>query len=64
MNGGMTTTIAINVKTRDMLKEIGKKGETYDEVIRKALKIAKRELFFERQDKILKSEEFVPLDEL
>ena len=64
MNGGTTTTIAINVKTRDMLKEIGKKGETYDELIKKALEIAKRELFFERQDKILKSEEFVPLDEL
>jgi len=35
------TTIQISRATRDELKELGKKGETYDEIIRKLLKLAK-----------------------
>ena len=31
------TTIPIKKETRDMLKEMGKKGETYDEIIRRLL---------------------------
>lgn len=61
---GVTTTIAVSEETRDMLKKFGEKGETYDEIIRKAFEIAKMELFFDRQDAILKKGEFVPLDEL
>ena len=60
----MTTTIAIQEKTRDLLKQMGKKGETYDDIIQKAIEVARKEFFFERQDKILKSEEFVPLEEI
>ena len=29
----MTTTIAVSIETRDMLKKIGNKGETYDDII-------------------------------
>jgi len=29
------TTIAISVSVREKLKELGKKGETYDEIIRR-----------------------------
>jgi hypothetical protein len=32
------TTIQITEETRDELKECGKKGETYDDIIRKLLK--------------------------
>jgi len=32
------TTIQITEETRDELKERGKKGETYDDIIRKLLK--------------------------
>jgi len=60
----VTTTIAIQEKTRDLLKQMGKKGETYDDIIQKAIEVARKEFFFERQDKILKSEEFVPLEEI
>ena len=35
------TTIQISRETREELKELGKKGETYDEIIRKLLKTAK-----------------------
>jgi len=31
------TTIAISKETRDQLKELGKKGETYDEILRKLI---------------------------
>lgn len=31
------TTIQIKKETREMLKEIGKKGETYDEIIRRLI---------------------------
>jgi len=32
------TTIEVSKETRDQLKDIGKKGETYDQIIRKLLK--------------------------
>lgn len=37
----MGTTIAISPETRDQLKELGEKGETYDEILARILKIAK-----------------------
>lgn len=36
------TTIQLSRKTRDMLKELGKKGETYDEIIKKLLELIKK----------------------
>ncbi len=60
----MTTTIAVSEETRDMLKKLGRKDETYDEIIRKAIAIAWEKLFFERQEEILEKEEFVPIEEL
>ena len=36
------TTIQLSRETRDQLKELGKKGETYDEIIRRLLKLAKQ----------------------
>ena len=35
------TTIQLSKQTRNQLKELGKKGETYDEIIRNLLKLAK-----------------------
>ena len=58
------TTIQISKETRDELRELGKKGETYDKVIRKLVEVAKRVDFFEEIDRILETEEFVPLDEV
>jgi len=58
------TTIQICKETRDELREFGKKGETYDQVIHKLMKVAKKVAFFEEIDRILETEEFVPLDEI
>jgi len=35
------TTIQVSRETRDQLKELGKKGETYDEIIKKLLESVK-----------------------
>jgi len=35
------TTIELSKETRDQLKELGKKGETYEEIIKRLLKLAK-----------------------
>ncbi len=58
------TTIPITKKTRDRLKELGRKGETYDQLIRRLIKIAEQYEFVERQKRILAEEEFTPLDEV
>ncbi|MFW6141258.1 MAG: DUF7557 family protein [Candidatus Saliniplasma sp.] len=58
------TTIQIDKNTRHELRQFGKKGETYDDVINKLMEIAKRTEFYEDVDRILETEEFVPLDEI
>ena len=58
------TTIQIQKETREELREFGKKGETYEQVIKKLMEIAKRVEFFEDIDRILETEEFVSLDEI
>jgi len=35
------TTIQISKEIRDQLKEMGKKGETYDDIIKEILRLAK-----------------------
>ena len=58
------TTIQIRKDTRDELKKIGRKGQTYDELITKLLRVAKKDMFFNELDKIADSEEFVSLDRI
>lgn len=58
------TTIQISKDTREKLKKIGVKGQTYDEIIEKLLEIGQKVAFFNELDRISNSEEFIPLDEL
>jgi predicted CopG family antitoxin len=58
------TTIQIQKETREELREFGKKGETYEDVIKKLMEIARRVEFFEDIDRILETEEFRSLDEI
>ena len=58
------TTIQISRETREKLKKIGSKGQTYDEVIQKLLEIAQKVAFFNELDRISDNEEFIPLDQL
>jgi hypothetical protein len=61
---GETTTIPLSKETRDLLKRFGRKGETYDELVRRLLAIAEEVEFGERQKRILAEEEFITLEEV
>ncbi len=60
----MPTTIMVENETRDILRQMGYKGETYDQVIRNLIEKARRQMLYERQKKILESEEFVSIDKV
>ena len=58
------TTIQVSKETREELRELGKKGETYDQLINRLIETARKVAFFKEIDYILENEEFVPLDEI
>ncbi|MFH1588815.1 MAG: hypothetical protein ABIA76_05765 [Candidatus Diapherotrites archaeon] len=60
----MATTILVQEKTRDLLKEFGRKDETYDEIIMKLMDATDKRLFFEEQKRILMEEKFSNVDSL
>jgi len=60
-----TTTIPLEKETRDRLRSLGRKGETYDQILKRLMSIAEYEDFMERQYERLKDKKaFVSLDEL
>lgn len=60
-----TTTIPVERETRDRLRALGKKGETYNEILKRLMSLAKYEEFMDRQYERLKDRKaFVSLDEL
>ena len=59
-----TTTISLRTDTKEMLRKIGSKGQTYDEVIRELIERASIKELDARWNRILEDEEFIPLDEL
>ena len=59
-----TTTISLRTETKEMLRRIGSKGQTYDEVIRELIERASIKELDARWNHILEDEEFIPLDEL
>jgi hypothetical protein len=61
---GEMTTIQIRKETRSELKDFGKKGETYDQVIHTLMDNSRKVAFFEDLDRIIEEEEFVSLDDL
>ncbi len=61
---GETTTIPVTKGTRDRLKTIGQKGETYDEIIQRLIEVAEQLEFVSRQNRTLGENEFVPLDQV
>jgi hypothetical protein len=61
----MTTTIPVEKETRDRLRSFGRKGETYDQVLRRLMTLAEYEEFMMRQYERLKEKSaFVALDEI
>jgi len=45
----MTTTIPVEKETQDRLKALGRKGETYDQILMRLISLAEYEGFMERQ---------------
>ena len=60
----MATTISVSVETKQKLSHLGSKGQTYDEIINKAIELAERQLFFDEQRRILKEDDFVELSKI
>lgn len=59
------TTVQLEAETREKLKSMGKKGETYNEIILRLVDLAEYESFMRKQYQILDEEtEWVPLEEL
>ena len=58
------TTISITQQTKQALLELGTKGETYDNIIKKLIKRYAWKKMDERWNKILQEDEFIPLEEL
>jgi len=58
------TTISLHKETKEMLRKLGAKGQTYDEVIKELIERASIKELDERWNKILTDEKFIPLDDL
>jgi hypothetical protein len=59
------TTIPVAKETREHLRSFGKKGETYDQILKRLISLAEYEGFMEKQYERLKDKQaFVSLDEL
>jgi len=62
---GRITTIPLRPETRAKLQALGQKGETYDEILARVIRLAEYEEFMERQYKRLaEKKKFIPLDEI
>ncbi len=57
------TTIPVSKETRDRLKRLASKGETYDGLLHRLIETVEAHMLYEREKRILETEEFVPLDE-
>lgn len=58
------TTIPVSTEVRNRLKRLAAKDETYDKLLRRMIRDAEARLLYEREKRILETEEFVALDEV
>ncbi|MBC2696844.1 MAG: hypothetical protein HF976_07855 [ANME-2 cluster archaeon] len=58
------TTIAVSSETKELLRQFGEKGESYNNIIRKLIKEAGWKKLDNRWNKILENDEFISLDKL
>jgi predicted CopG family antitoxin len=58
------TTIAISSETKETLRLMGEKDESYEKIIRRLIKEAGLKKLDDRWNRILEKDEFIPLDEL
>ena len=60
----VNSTISVRSKTKRLLREFGEEGESDDEIIRRLIERVRLKDLHERANRILRDEEFIPLDEL
>jgi hypothetical protein len=61
----MTTTIPLEKETRERLRSLGRKGETYDQLLKRLISMAEYDEFMTRQyDRLKDKNAFVSLDEI
>ena len=58
------TTIALSVETKEALRTMGSKGESYERIVRRLIKEAAMKRLNDRWNRILEEDEFIPLEEL
>jgi predicted CopG family antitoxin len=58
------TTIQVSTDVRDRLRRLATKEQTYDDVLRELIGLFETRLLYEREKRILETEEFTPLAEL
>ncbi len=59
-----TTTVAVSHGTKEQLRQLGEKGESYEQIIQKLVKKAGLKELDKRWNKILKEDTFISLEEL
>ncbi|KAA0006913.1 MAG: hypothetical protein FE045_01645 [Thermoplasmata archaeon] len=58
------TTISVSPETKEILKKLAVKGQTYDDILRELIKIATIKKLGERWNEILENDEFISFEEL
>ena len=59
-----TSTVAVSHETKELLRKLGEKGESYDEIIARLIKEVGLRKMDDRWNRILEEDEFILLDEL
>ncbi len=58
------TTLAVSPQTKEILRKLGEKGESYDTILNRLLKEVGWHRLDQRWNAILEEDEFIPLDDL
>ena len=56
------TSIPVSKEIRDRLKRLASKGGTYDDLLRRLIEDAEVRPLYERENRVLETEAFIPFD--
>ena len=58
------TTVAVSKETKEILRKLGEKGQSYDDIIQSLIEEKKIEKLDDRWNRILEEDDFIPLEDL